>query len=130
VKTQTLDSGLLLLDLTVEEHLAVSRSVKAVMGALEPCQLETAFGESVDFAYEFQYSVYLSEAAARMAGIAWLPAGEVSDTFALVQNVRPIVDIHFDRDGALWRVNDRQLNFIEAIVNFHSGRYVRPLETA
>ncbi|MCU1412763.1 MAG: hypothetical protein JWN80_103 [Microbacteriaceae bacterium] len=129
MKTQTLSDGTVLLDLTVEEHHALSRSLKSVMGALEPCQLETAFGESVDFAYEFQFSVYLREAAARTAGVSWLLAAEVSDSFAMALTVTPIVDIRFDADGALWRVSERQLSFVNAIVNFHSGRYVKPLET-
>ncbi|MES2170134.1 MAG: hypothetical protein V4479_05360 [Actinomycetota bacterium] len=121
MKTQTLRDGVILLDLTVEEHLALARSLSAVMAALEPCQLQTAFSESVDYAYEFQYSVYLREAAARLAGIMWLPAGEFSDRLAVAIAVSPIVDIDFDVDGSLWRVSPRQLEFIQAVVTYHSG---------
>ena len=124
MKTQTLSDGVILLDLTVEEHLALSRSLSAVMAALEPCQLQTAFAESVDYAYEFQYSVYLREAAARLAGTRWLPADEFSDLLAMSIAVQPVVDIGFDRDGSLWRVSSRQLDFIQAFVNYHSGASV------
>lgn len=113
-----------MIDLSVGEHLALCRSLTAVMAALEPWQLETALSESVDYAYEFQYSLYLREAAARLAGVMWLPVGEYGDEPGMVLSARPILDISFDRDGSLWRITARQLRFLKAIVDFHSGAAV------
>ncbi len=121
MRSQLLHDGHLMLDLDRDEHRAVSAAVSAVMAALEPGEIENVLDVDVDAAYEIQYSVYLCESAARLAGIGWLPAGEFDDALAVGMGIRPCLDIRFDGGGSAWRLDRRQLRFLEACIAFHAG---------
>ncbi len=127
MKTQHLADSTVLLELSIEEHRALSRALGAVMGALEPAQLENVLSFDLEYAYEFQYSVYLREAAARLAGITRFVMGRFDDKLVMREldaGSHPIVDITFDRDGSVWHVTNRQLVFLETCMSFHSAQNV------
>jgi hypothetical protein len=121
MRSQLLHDGHLVLDLSREEHNAVSGAVSAVMAALEPCQIEDVLDLDVDAAYEIQYSIYLCESAARLTGVRWLPPGEFDDEITVSMGIRPNLDIRFDGDGSAWRLDHAQLRFVETCIAFHSG---------
>ena len=127
MKTQHLADSTVLLDLSIEEHRALSRALGAVMGALEPAQLEHVLSFDLEYAYEFQYSVYLREAAARLSGTTWLTRGGFDDRLVMQEldaGAHPVVDIAFHREGSRWHVTNRQLVFLETCMSFHSAQNV------
>ncbi len=48
-----------MLDLNPREHLALSRSFSMLMASLEPSDIRSTLGWSVEQAYELSYSVYV-----------------------------------------------------------------------
>lgn len=101
-----------MLDLNPREHLALSRSFSMLMASLEPSDIRSTLGWSVEQAYELSYSVYVIEARARLSGNSWLEAPGCSDRVAVANGGRPVVSISFTGGGSSWRLTARQARFI------------------
>ena len=120
MKLHDLDDDRVLLDLTIDEHVATSHAIGAVMEALDIDEIEDVLRADADAAYEFQFSVARNEAVARLAGNQWLPPSECCDVEVAGMRTTAATEIHFDSEGSLWRLTRDQLRLVETIVAFHT----------
>jgi len=120
MKTQVLANDEVHLQLDPAEHLALTRSLFFLIADLNPGQFETVLGRDTDEAFEFAYGVYLTECAARTAGIEWLEDGRVEDELAARRT--PSVVITYSAAGSDWCLTPGQLSLVQACASEVAGR--------
>ena len=113
--TTVLANNIVQLTLSPTEHVALAHSLFEVMAELEPCDIRTTLGFEPVAAYEFVYSVFLAEEAARRDGIPWLQRETFHDEAGT--DGEPLVTILFTYTGAAWHLTVEQLGFIELCVS-------------
>jgi hypothetical protein len=117
------------LDLTYDEHLALAHSLYSVMATIDPLTIPSVLGANASDAYEFVYSVYLIEAAATEAGVAWLQDDGCIEPM-IPTAARPIFDVSFSDDSSTWRLTETQLAFVERAIKVWSEDYRTRREAA
>jgi hypothetical protein len=114
MKTHVLANNVVYLDFAPAEHLALGHTLYEVMASIEPSMITSILGVAPSDAYEFVYSVYVAEDAARDAGVSWLQdEGHVG---AVSKGATPVIGILFTDEGSSWRLTVEQLGFVELCV--------------
>jgi len=113
MRTHILANDLVLIDLSAVEHVALAHALCKLMSLIEPCDIETVLHSETEEAYEFVYSIYVLDAAARLTGITWLPYEDPEDTHGIVNDAKPVLGIAYAPNGSTWCLTTQQLRFVE-----------------
>ena len=114
MKTHVLANNIVYLDLAPREHLALAHTLYDLMARIEPGEIEERLGLNAVDAYEFVYSLYLTEDEARRSGIMWLQDDGFSPIVS--PDAHPVVTMLVTEEGSSWRLSIEQLGFIELCV--------------
>ena len=99
------------IELSADEHLALSARVQELCEVHEPDEIEEVLGVPAAWAYEMAFSLLLLEERARLRGVEWLGEPVLGGAIPFG---RPVVNVWFGDRGATWMVDEGQRAFTEA----------------
>ena len=107
MRTHILADDVVHVDLTADEHIALSEAIAGVLAELEPALVHEVLGLDAAEAADFARSIRVLERRAHADGIDWLTPG--------IEAIgEPVFAATFDELGCSWQITLGQLQFIEA----------------